>query len=90
MFSETERKQLDTILSRLTPDEYETLRTHFTTKKSSVAQNRSSFTTDEDDKLRSLVKIYGERNWTEVATHMPGSTKMKLRINKCNIIIIRY
>ena len=79
MFDETEKQQLNNILSRLTPEEYETLRIHFTLNKASITQNRSSFTSDEDEKLRALVKIYGERNWSEVAAHIPGRTTRQCR-----------
>lgn len=40
---------------------------------------RTKFTPGEDEKLRSLVKNIGLKNWKEISDHMPGRTSRQCR-----------
>ena len=79
MFNESDQTELESILAKLTDKELQILKKHFAEKTMSIPLNRSSFTPEEDDKLRKLVKEYGEKNWPQVASQMPGRTTRQCR-----------
>ena len=79
MNSKGEQSQLSSILSRLTTDEYEILKNHFSSKSTNQGMNRSTFTQEEDRKLKELVKEYGENSWSLIATQMPNRTTRQCR-----------
>ncbi len=54
-----------------------------TTKK--ACKNRK-FTKEEDDRLRDLVKLYGEGCWTRVAENMPGRNRKQVRERYVNFV----
>ena len=78
MFTEEEQQQLTSIISKLSPEEFQVLRDHFANKALSSSK-RSSFTPEEDAKLRKLVQQYGEKSWPQVASYMEGRTTRQCR-----------
>ena len=80
MFTEEEQQQLKSILTKLTPDEFQILKIHFTTKSNSAQTlNRSSFSQEEDNQLKALVEEFGDKNWPEIASHMKNRTTRQCR-----------
>lgn len=44
------------------------------------------FTKEEDDRLRELVKLYGEGHWIKVAEKMPGRNRKQVRERYVNFV----
>eukprot|EP00826_Nyctotherus_ovalis_P001502 TRINITY_DN1023_c0_g2_i16.p2 TRINITY_DN1023_c0_g2~~TRINITY_DN1023_c0_g2_i16.p2 ORF type:complete len:155 (+),score=43.37 TRINITY_DN1023_c0_g2_i16:508-972(+) len=49
------------------------------------SKNRK-FTKEEDDRLRELVKLYGEGHWIKVAEKMPGRNRKQVRERYVNFV----
>ena len=49
------------------------------------SKNRK-FTKEEDERLRELVKLYGEGHWIKVAENMPGRNRKQVRERYVNFV----
>jgi hypothetical protein len=48
-----------------------------TTTRRRRCLNRGRWSNGEDTRLRQLVSLYGEENWTEIGTHFPDRSEMQ-------------
>jgi len=79
MFSEDEQFKLSMILKKITSDEMAILQEYFRKTMNPQANSRSSFTSEEDEKLKEMVAKYGESNWNDISRHFPGRTTRQCR-----------
>jgi hypothetical protein len=52
---------------------------HSAADRKHAKRTRMSFTTDEDDRLRTLVRKYGADNWTMISAKMPRRDRRQCR-----------